>query len=300
MKSDLAWLDQNASKDPAFGNVVWDLAYRPDGSEIVAAVGNRVLIYEATRGELLQSLRHHRDNVYAVSYARDGKRFASGGGDKTVIIWSPKGEGILKYMHADGIQCLAFNPITQQLASGTEAELGLWSPEQSSVNKFKVGSRILCLSWTSDGQTLALGHFNGTVSIRDNRGAEKCRFERPAPIWTLEFNPAPVLGADLDVLAVGCWDQTLSFYSSQGQQIGKDRVLGYDPCSISFHRMSGEYHRVGVGVGGGVALRVTVPRAAALCCAVLYCGVRALSLSHLLTPPPALRRRRRVPAVRWL
>ena len=48
----------------------------------------------------------HKDVVYAVDYSPDGKRFASGGADKTVIIWSSKAEGILKYTHTESIQKL--------------------------------------------------------------------------------------------------------------------------------------------------------------------------------------------------
>lgn len=47
-------------------------------------------------------------------------------------------EGILKYTHSDSIQCLAYNPVSQQLASGTASDFGLWSPEQKSVAKHKV------------------------------------------------------------------------------------------------------------------------------------------------------------------
>ena len=32
-----------------------------------------------------------------------------------------------------------------------------------------------------------------------------------------------------DVVAVGCWDGTLSFYQLNGMQVGKDVALGYDP-----------------------------------------------------------------------
>ena len=32
----------------------------------------------------------HKDAVYCVAYSRDGKRFASGGADKTIIIWTHK------------------------------------------------------------------------------------------------------------------------------------------------------------------------------------------------------------------
>lgn len=39
----------------------------------------------------------HKDIVYCVCYARDGKKFASGSADKSVIIWTSRLEGILKY-----------------------------------------------------------------------------------------------------------------------------------------------------------------------------------------------------------
>jgi hypothetical protein len=38
--------------------------------------------------------------------------------------------------------------------------------------------------------------------------------------------------AATDVLSVACWDGTLSFYQLTGEQIGKDKVLGSDPCSV--------------------------------------------------------------------
>ena len=44
---------------------------------------------------------------------------------------------------------------------------GLWASEQKSVSKHKVGSRITCCSWTNDGQYMALGLFNGIISIRN-------------------------------------------------------------------------------------------------------------------------------------
>ena len=94
--------------------------------QLVAAVGNRVLVYDAADGDLLHSLKvrragrgaaatqlvpcgclwvggkgshdpdlvcrvgdqGHKDTVYTVSYSRCGKRFASGGADKTIIIWT--------------------------------------------------------------------------------------------------------------------------------------------------------------------------------------------------------------------
>jgi WD40 repeat protein len=49
-----------------------------DGSKVIAAVGNRVLLYKADNGDLIESLRGHKDTVYSVSFSCDGSRFASG------------------------------------------------------------------------------------------------------------------------------------------------------------------------------------------------------------------------------
>ena len=75
----------------------------------------------------------HKEAVYCVAYSRDGKRFASGGADKCVIIWTAGLEGILKYSHNDSIQCLSYNPVSHQLASCAVSDLGLWSPQQKAV-----------------------------------------------------------------------------------------------------------------------------------------------------------------------
>ena len=128
----------------------------------------------------------------------DGKRFASGGADKNVIIWKNTAEGILKYGHNDSIQALSYNPVTLQLASVTASDFGIWSPDQKvkilknqlpiqrpiyeltvaltfenlcqSVSKHKISSKGLCCSWTNDGQLLAIGQFDGTITVRQKDG----------------------------------------------------------------------------------------------------------------------------------
>lgn len=78
------------------------------------------------------------EQVLAVEYSKDGKHFASGGADNTVIIWTSKAEGVLKYTHNESILCLAYSPGSSKLASCTELDVGLWRLEQSSVVKHKV------------------------------------------------------------------------------------------------------------------------------------------------------------------
>ncbi|CAE7418992.1 ift122, partial [Symbiodinium sp. CCMP2456] len=229
-----------------------DWAVRQAAVSALGQAGNRVLVYDATDGDLVHSLKGHKDSVFCVAYSRHGKKFASGGADKQVIIWTHKAEGILKYNHNESIQCLAYNPVTQQLASGTASDLGLWSPEQKSVSKRKVNSKILSMSWTNDGLHIALGLFSGHVSIRDKFGEEKADIVRQAPIWTLAWNPVQTKQDPTDVLVVGCWDQTLSFYKVSGQEYGREHRLEFDPCSIDFFS-SGDYFVLG-GSGKKVQL----------------------------------------------
>jgi len=219
-----------------------DLAFNPDGTKLIVAVGSRVLVYDANDGDLLLSLKGHRDTVYSVCYSRDGKRFASGGADNCVIIWSNKGDGILKYSHSSSVQKVLYNPATESLASCTISDFGLWSPEQKTVAKYKVQSKILSAAWSNDGQFLAMGMFSGQITIRDKKGNEKVSIAREAPVWCLNWSPWK--DEPFDLLAVGCWDQTLSFYQLSGIQHQKDKKLGFNPCSISYFG-AGEYMLIG-------------------------------------------------------
>uniref|UniRef100_A0A663LNC9 Intraflagellar transport protein 122 homolog n=1 Tax=Athene cunicularia TaxID=194338 RepID=A0A663LNC9_ATHCN len=225
---------------------IYDLAFKPDGTQLIIAAGNRLLVYDTSDGTLIQPLKGHKDTVYCVAYAKDGKRFASGSADKSVIIWTSKLEGILKYTHNDSIQCVSYNPLTHQLASCSSSDFGLWSPEQKSVSKHKTSSKITCCSWTNDGQYLALGMFNGIVSIRNKNGEEKVKIERTggasSPIWSICWNPSR--DERNDILAVADWGQKLSFYQLSGKQIGKDRLLNFDPCCVSYFT-KGEYILLG-------------------------------------------------------
>ena len=149
--------------------------------------------------------------------------------------------------------------VVAQLASGTALYFGLWSPESKHVQKFKTGARVLCTGWTNDGLYLALGQFNGArcarawlmrarphrmaaqatlASATAKRGRRRCvracrvmtadvaaqvLIERKAPVWCLAWSPPAQRAAGksevADTLAVGCWDQTLSFYHLSGQQV---------------------------------------------------------------------------------
>lgn len=50
-------------EDKPKSNAINDLCFSPDGSQLIVAVENRVLVYDGADGELQKSLRGHKDTV---------------------------------------------------------------------------------------------------------------------------------------------------------------------------------------------------------------------------------------------
>ncbi|XP_042911227.1 intraflagellar transport protein 122 homolog [Parasteatoda tepidariorum] len=241
MRSALLWESDLLDKE-GHPECVYDIALKPDASMLIIATGTKLLAYD-TDGKLLQSLKGHSDVVYSVCFSKDGQRFASGGADKQVIIWTSKLEGILRYSHHDAVQSLSYNPVSDQLASCACTDFGLWSPEQKSVSKHRINARITSCSWTSDGLLLALGLTSGVISLRGRNGDEKVKIERPggsaSQVWGVSWCPVKDNNGD-ELLAVVDWSPSLSFYNTAGKQVGRERALGFDPLRISFFS-NGEY-----------------------------------------------------------
>ena len=64
MRATVSWQDAPPDRD-GLRSVCYDVAYKPDGSQLVTGMGNRVLVYGCQDGALLHSLKAHKDAVYA-------------------------------------------------------------------------------------------------------------------------------------------------------------------------------------------------------------------------------------------
>lgn len=73
----------------------------------------------------------------------------------------------------DAILTLAFNPLTYELFSGGAADFALFIPGKKEIPKEKFKEKIISSGWSADGQTLAFGSINGTLSFRHRNLDEK-------------------------------------------------------------------------------------------------------------------------------
>jgi intraflagellar transport protein 122 len=96
MKVNALWIEKVKDRDKQ-EQPIYGVCFNPDGTQLVVATGNRVLVYETSDGSLVQTLKAHKDTVYCVAFSRDGQRLASGGADRFVVIWNNSFEGLVKY-----------------------------------------------------------------------------------------------------------------------------------------------------------------------------------------------------------
>ena len=197
----------------------------------------RILVYNVLDGQLLHSLRAHTDNVYSIAYSPDGTKFASGGKDKAVIVWSSSCKGIFRYEHSDSVQRVSFSPRGDKLASTTNSEIGFYCVETKQIDKYSTPAKSLAATWSADGEILTVGMINGLVSFRSANGHQIGSIRRSAPIscllWiTAESELSGGSHNKDDKLAIGCWDKSISFYSFSGERAEEDCALQSTPLSI--------------------------------------------------------------------
>ena len=58
MKTELVWSDSIPDHDET-KSIVYDIAFAPDNSQLIVAVGTRLLVYQSADGEAIHSLLGH-------------------------------------------------------------------------------------------------------------------------------------------------------------------------------------------------------------------------------------------------
>ena len=150
-----------------------EIQYSPDGQFLAVASGIGIWLYDVTTHQEVSLLTEHTSVVDSVAFSPDGRTFASGSKDGTILLWG--------YNSADGSTSmqtkltvdrwehsglnLAFSPDGKTLASGTGDTIRFWDTitgeQKSTLTSFNN-----FLSFSPDGATIIVCvNRNGTTSL---------------------------------------------------------------------------------------------------------------------------------------
>lgn len=206
-----------------------------------------------------QTLLGHRRDVYSVAFSRNGTRLASGGYDRTVILWNladrfslgellPNGEPLAKENPRNHHVSVALSPDGKRIAganaSGTVIE---WdSASRQPLNEpLKGNSKWTAINYTPGNVLRRISSDYKTVTVQEGESSRS--FELPFQATTREGSDELFLrlaaSADGRVLAAQAPDGTirlweLKTFKSWGKSITGQKVLWFLTLSADGSRLA--------------------------------------------------------------
>lgn len=161
--------------EPCIDSAVMSAAYSPDGAHVVtASLDMKIIIWDATTGKLLLTLKGHTRCVYGAAYSPDGTRIVSAGGDRKIIIWdavtgkplqiidAPQYEG-----HMGHLNSVQYSPDGAHIVSASDdGTVGIWDATTGmrlqvgstcEMSKYSSTCRVVTAVYSPDGGFILSG-----------------------------------------------------------------------------------------------------------------------------------------------
>ncbi|AKV67221.1 serine/threonine-protein kinase [Microcystis panniformis] len=209
--SSLRFLDKTLT---GHSNVVWSVAYSPDGRYLASGSWDKTIkIWEVATGKQLRTLTGHSDWVRSVVYSPDGRYLASGSWDKTIKIWEVATGKELRTLtgHSREVMSVVYSPDGRYLASGSDDDtLTIWEVATGKQLRTLTGHSLFVMSvvYSPDGRYLASGNDDKTIKIWEVATGKQLRTLTGHSDWVRSVVYSP----DGRYLASGSWDKTIKIW----------------------------------------------------------------------------------------
>ncbi len=214
------------------------LAFSPDGTQLVAAVGEvgrrgAVALFDVRSGRRLGTFGKERDVPLAVAaHAGAGVVALGGAGKRTVLLRQQDGQEVASGVHDDFVLALAFTPDGTLLAAGDRAgEVKLWESGGGGLieawNAHRGG--VTALAFARNGQRLFTAGADGTVRAFDPGSGKE--------VWKQQMHDGQALalavGPDGRVASCGS-DGRIAVLDAGGKLLGKSPAAGEWLYAVAF------------------------------------------------------------------
>ena len=158
-------------------DAVFAVAFSPDDKWIASGAGDRsVKIWDAQKGVRLYTLTDATEAVTTLQF-RPGAvpLLTAGGNDKTIRTWALEATGGKQVRsviaHTTPVLAVRYSPDGALLASaGSDRVVKIWNADTWAELRTldRQSDWPQALAWSPDGRTLAVGRYDGTVSLYDS------------------------------------------------------------------------------------------------------------------------------------
>jgi eukaryotic-like serine/threonine-protein kinase len=198
---------------------IHQVAISPDGKLLVAAVAQRLLIYDLATGAVTRALDGHNAATFDVTISHDGKLLASCDRQGVIKLWDLGTGELVRSMQGGSniVSALSFSPDDTRLAAASRDRLArLWDTATGNLIITLSGhtERINDIEFFPDGASVITTSFDNTARVWDARsGRLIATLQHPGPLNVVSVSPKG------DLVAVGASDRKVFLWDAKERRL---------------------------------------------------------------------------------